>query len=199
MVNGAPVMILGEIRQLLVHASLHGPPRREPNCENKGRMTSEASTALILKAQYCNRFFVLIIVKVWLQKTYFNNELIGAFRKIKYFSWQLPYQGCKLLSDIGQCPTKFGKCPSKSNFDRTLVRSQKNLRGILAFYLTLRRNGYTYLSRDLYISCDVYYICPAKFSGVGFCPTKFKLCPAKIGSDRTNVLSSQIFICSPAY
>jgi hypothetical protein len=22
-------------------------------------------------------------------------------------------QGCKLLSDIGQCPTKFGKCPSK--------------------------------------------------------------------------------------
>ena len=35
------------------------------------------------------------------------------------------YQGCKLLSDIGQCPTKFGKCPSKSNFDRTLVRSKK--------------------------------------------------------------------------
>ena len=32
-------------------------------------------------------------------------------------------QGCKLLSDIGQCPTKFGKCPSKSNFDRT--NSQK--------------------------------------------------------------------------
>jgi hypothetical protein len=29
----------------------------------------------------------------------------------------LPEQGCKLLSDIGQCPTKFGKCPSKSNFD----------------------------------------------------------------------------------
>ena len=36
-------------------------------------------------------------------------------------------QGCKLLSDIGQCPTKFGKCPSKSNFDRTLVRSQKKI------------------------------------------------------------------------
>jgi hypothetical protein len=36
-------------------------------------------------------------------------------------------QGCKLLSDIGQCPTKFGKCPSKSSFDRTLVRSQKKL------------------------------------------------------------------------
>ena len=34
-------------------------------------------------------------------------------------------QGCKLLSDIGQCPTKFGKCPSKSKFDRTLVRSKK--------------------------------------------------------------------------
>jgi hypothetical protein len=132
------------------------------------------------------------------------------------------WQGCKLLSDIGQCPTKFGKCPSKSNFDRTLVRSQKklshctffccdkirlqihsicilqqNLRGILAFYLTLRRNGYTYLSRDLYISCDVYCICPTKFSSVGFCPTKFKLCPTKIKSDRTNVLSSQISICSP--
>jgi hypothetical protein len=28
-------------------------------------------------------------------------------------------QGCKLLSDIGQCPTKFGKCPSKSDFDHT--------------------------------------------------------------------------------
>ena len=73
-----------------------------------------------------------------------------------------PPQGCKLLSDIGQCPTKFGKCPSKSNFDRTLVRSQNKIvtlklsQGILAFYLTLRRNGYTYLSRDLYISCDVY-------------------------------------------
>jgi hypothetical protein len=27
-----------------------------------------------------------------------------------------------------------------------------------AFCLTLRRNGYTYLSRDLYISCDVYTV-----------------------------------------
>jgi hypothetical protein len=36
-------------------------------------------------------------------------------------------QGYKLLSDIGKCPTKFGKCPSKSNFDRTLVRSRKKL------------------------------------------------------------------------
>jgi hypothetical protein len=44
----------------------------------------------------------------------------------------------------------------------------------------------------------VMYICPTKFSGVGFCPTKFKLCPTKIKSDRTNVLSSQISICSPA-
>jgi hypothetical protein len=43
----------------------------------------------------------------------------------------------------------------------------------------------------------VTYICPTKFSDVGFCPTKFKLCPTKIKSDRTNVLSSQIFICSP--
>ena len=47
-------------------------------------------------------------------------------------------------------------------------------------------------------TCLVTYICPTKFSDVGFCPTKFKLCPTKIKSDRTNVLSSQIFICSPA-
>jgi hypothetical protein len=44
----------------------------------------------------------------------------------------------------------------------------------------------------------VTYICPTKFGDVGFCPTKFKLCPTKIKSDGTNVLSSQIFICSPA-
>ena len=25
-------------------------------------------------------------------------------------------QGCKLLSDIGQCPTKFGKCQNKAKF-----------------------------------------------------------------------------------
>jgi hypothetical protein len=43
-------------------------------------------------------------------------------------------QGCKLLSDIGQCPTKFGKCPSKSNFDRTLVRSQKKSCHIIHFF-----------------------------------------------------------------
>ena len=36
----------------------------------------------------------------------------------------------------------------------------------------------------------VTYICPTKFSDVGFCPTKFKLCPTKIKSDRTNVLSN---------
>jgi hypothetical protein len=44
-------------------------------------------------------------------------------------------QGCKLLSDIGQCPTKFGKCPSKSNFDRTLVRSQKKIVTLYIFLL----------------------------------------------------------------
>jgi hypothetical protein len=68
-------MILGEIRPLLVHASLHEPPER--NCENRGRMMSEATTALILKAQFVTDLFILIIVKVWSQKTYFNNELIG--------------------------------------------------------------------------------------------------------------------------
>jgi hypothetical protein len=52
---------------------------------------------------------------------------------------------------------------------------------------------YIYLT----ISFDVQYICPTKFSDVSFCPTKFKLCPTKIKNDRTNVLSSQIFICSP--
>jgi hypothetical protein len=126
-------------------------------------------------------------------------------------------QGCKLLSDIGQCPTKFDKCPSKNNFDRTLVRSQKNshmhffavtksdnIANSLNLHFAIRHSsiflniapeGYTYSSRDLYISCDV--LCPTKFSDVGFCPTKFKLCPTKIKSDRTNVLSSQIFICSP--
>jgi hypothetical protein len=36
-------------------------------------------------------------------------------------------QGCKLLSDIGQCPTKFGKCPSKSNFDVTKKLSHYTL------------------------------------------------------------------------
>jgi hypothetical protein len=42
------------------------------------------------------------------------------------------------------------------------------------------------------------YICPIKSIDVGFCPTKiFKLCPTKSKSNRTNVLSSQIFICSP--
>jgi hypothetical protein len=53
--------------------------------------------------------------------------------------------------------------------------------------VTLRRNGYTYLSRA-YIYLVTY-----------ICPTKFKLCPTKIKSDRTNVLSSQIFICSPGF
>ena len=47
-------------------------------------------------------------------------------------------------------------------------------------------------------TCLVIYIylvtcvCLTKFSGVGFCPTKFKLCLTKIKIDRTNVLSSQI-------
>jgi hypothetical protein len=123
-------------------------------------------------------------------------------------------QGCKLLSDIGQCPTKFGKCPSKSNFDRTLVRSHKKIvtlyifllwqnpianslnlyfainftrRSSIYFYLTLRRNGiHTCLVTYIYL---VTCICPTKFSDVGFCLTKFKLCPTKIKSD---LLSCQV-------
>jgi hypothetical protein len=54
---------------------------------------------------------------------------------------------------------------------------------------------HTCLATYIYL---VTYIWPTKFSDVGFCATKFKLCPTKIKSDRTNVLSSQIFICSPA-
>jgi hypothetical protein len=34
-----------------------------------------------------------------------------------------------------KCPTKFGKCPSKSNFDRTLVRSQKQFVTLYIFLL----------------------------------------------------------------
>jgi hypothetical protein len=56
---------------------------------------------------------------------------------------------------------------------------------------------YILVSWLIYILWRIH-ICPTKFSGVGFCPTKFKLCPTKIKSDRTFVLSSQIFICSPA-
>ena len=76
MASGASVMILSEIRQLLVHASLHEPAEGGNSCGNKGRMMSKATTALILKAQCFKIFFVLIIVKVWLEKAYFNN---GAF------------------------------------------------------------------------------------------------------------------------
>ena len=116
---------------------------------------------------------------------------ISRFPHIRLYLWTVElfislsvkytYQGCKLLSDIGQCPTKFGKCPSKSNFDRTLVRSQKKLSHTFfavtksdckftqfafcnkiyeAFYhlilLNVAPEWHTYLSRDLYIFCDVY-------------------------------------------
>jgi hypothetical protein len=59
------------------------------------------------------------------------------------------------------------------------------------FHLTLRQNGiHTCLvTYNLYLLWHIYV----------FCPTHFKLCPTKIKSDRTNVLSSQIFICSPEY
>ena len=90
-------------------------------------------------------------------------------------------QGCKLLSDIGQCPTKFGNCLSKSNFDRTLVRSQKNCHIIHFFAVTKSNCKFThfaikftrhsrillnvapewlctYLSRDLYIYLVTYTV-----------------------------------------
>ena len=47
----------------------------------------------------------------------------------------LMLQGCKLLSDIGQCPTKFGKCPSKSNFDRTFGQITKKFAPFSFFLL----------------------------------------------------------------
>jgi hypothetical protein len=98
-------------------------------------------------------------------------------KKVQYRKPPIISQGCKLLSDIGQCPTKFGKCPSKSNFEKKYIVTLYifllwqnpiansfnlhftiKLTSILAFYLTLRRNGYTYLSCDLYIYilCNVY-------------------------------------------
>jgi hypothetical protein len=104
-------------------------------------------------------------------------------------------QGCKLLSDIGQCRLNLANVRAKV----ILIghwSDHKKKRHIIHFF-SLRRNGYTNLSRDLYISCDVYM--SDQLSDVGFCPTKFKLCPTKIKTDRTNVLSSQIFICSPAW
>ena len=114
---------------------------------------------------------------------------------------------------VGHRPTKFGKYLSKSNFDRTLVRSQKNCHAIHffavtksdckftqfavcnkiyeAFYLTLRRNGYIHICLVTYIYLVTYIVV------LVFVPTKFKLCPTKIKSHQTNVLPSQIFICSP--
>jgi hypothetical protein len=118
-------------------------------------------------------------------------------------------QGCKLLSDIGQCPTKFGKCPSKSNFDRTLVRSQKkivthffavianslNLHFAIKFTrhssilltVTLCRNGYTYLSRDLYISCDVYVYVRPKLKVIGQMSCQVKYLFAALQSPYLNL------------
>ena len=58
----------------------------------------------------------------------------GTGNSLDYLQILLGLQGCKLLSDIGQCPTKFGKCPSKSNFDRTLVRSQKKFVTLYLFF-----------------------------------------------------------------
>ena len=58
------------------------------------------------------------------------------FERVWILSGTTHFQGCKLLSDIGQCPTKFGKCPSKSSFDRTLVRSQKKLSHYTFFAVT---------------------------------------------------------------
>jgi hypothetical protein len=128
------------------------------------------------------------------------------------------YKDCKLLSDIGQCPTKFGKCPSKSNFDRTLVGSQKK---IVTYILLLWQNPianslnlhfaikftrhssillnvapewlYILVSWLIYILWRIY-VRPNLVMLVFVRP---KLWPTKIKSDRTNVLSCQIFICSP--
>jgi hypothetical protein len=62
-------------------------------------------------------------------------------------------QGCKLLSDIGQCPTKFDKCPSKSNFDRTLVRSQKKNCHIIHFFAVTKSDcKFTQYSLNLHFA-----------------------------------------------
>jgi hypothetical protein len=49
------------------------------------------------------------------------------YAQLSYLKMTVYVQSWKLLSDIGQCLTKFGKCLSKSNFDRTMVRSQKKI------------------------------------------------------------------------
>jgi hypothetical protein len=61
------------------------------------------------------------------------NSLKLPFEQYNVSFYGLP-QGCKLLSDIGQSPTKFGTCPSKSNFDRTLVRSKKYIVTLYIFF-----------------------------------------------------------------
>jgi hypothetical protein len=63
-------------------------------------------------------------------------QICSHAQDLKGMMFSIHYQGCKLLSDIGQCPTKFGKCPSKSNFDWTLVRSQKKLSHYTFFAVT---------------------------------------------------------------
>ena len=79
-----------------------------------------------------------------------------------------------------------------ANYCRTSDNVRLNLANVRAKVILAM---HTCLVTYIYI---VTYIWPTKFSDVGFCATKFKLCPTKIKSDRTNVLSSQIFICSPA-
>ena len=69
----------------------------------------------------------LPIMRVYIKRGGYSGHCINLPQKVSELATCLPRQGCKLLSDIGQCPTKFGKCPSKSNFDRTLVRSQKKI------------------------------------------------------------------------
>jgi hypothetical protein len=79
------------------------------------------------------------------------------FARLYFKNSYCPTQGCKLLSDIRQCPTKFGKCPSKSNFDWTLVRSQKKNCHIIHFFRCIGMAIQTCLVTYIYFAT---YICP---------------------------------------
>jgi hypothetical protein len=63
-------------------------------------------------------------------------------------------QGCKLLSDIGQCRLNLANVRAKV----ILIGhwSDHKKKSHIIHFFSLRLNCYTILSRDLYISCNVY-------------------------------------------
>ena len=83
--------------------------------------------------------YVIIFMKIETKEE--NQDVINA------------QHGCKLLSDIGQCPTKFRKNPTKITFDRTLVRRKNKI------VRTLEKCDNGRMSRLLVIyTCQRYWI-----------------------------------------